>query len=137
MNNQVKRAVRHQVDPYFYRKHTHGMLRRYLYCATQTSRVASSLRDTQGRGWVSSRPIHTFEDAIIFVYDMEKCLRSLPSLDRDMLIRHVLQEYTQPEAAVLLGMSPRTFGYKFPKALDLLTEKLFDAELLILPHEVL
>ena len=76
------RAARPEIDPYFYRKHTHGMLRRYLYCAMQTSRVASSLRDPLGRGWVSSRPIRTFEDAIIFVHDMDKCLQSLPSLDR-------------------------------------------------------
>jgi DNA-directed RNA polymerase specialized sigma24 family protein len=50
-----------------------------------------------------------------------------------MLSRIVLQEYTQAEAATLLGMSVRTISYKFPKALDSLTEKLLEADLLVLP----
>jgi DNA-directed RNA polymerase specialized sigma24 family protein len=51
-----------------------------------------------------------------------------------MLSRIVLQEYTQAEAASLLGMSVRTISYKFPKALDRLTEKLLETGLLVLPH---
>jgi DNA-directed RNA polymerase specialized sigma24 family protein len=51
-----------------------------------------------------------------------------------MLSRIVLQEYTQAEAATLLGMSVRTISYKFPQALDRLTEKLLDAGLLVLPQ---
>jgi DNA-directed RNA polymerase specialized sigma24 family protein len=120
-------------DVYFFRAHTHGLLRRYQYAAMQTSRVACALIDPIGRGWVSSRSIRTFEDAAIFVYDMEKCIAALPSLDRDMLRRIVLQEYTQAETAQLLGMSARTLSYKFPAALDRLTSKLIEAELLILP----
>jgi hypothetical protein len=34
----------------------------------------------------------------------------------------------------LLGMSVRTVSYKFPLALDRLTEKLLEADLLVLPH---
>ena len=56
------------------------------------------------------------------------------SLDRKMLSRIVLQEYTQAEAASLLGMSVRTISYKFPQALDRLTEKLLESGLLVLPH---
>jgi DNA-directed RNA polymerase specialized sigma24 family protein len=51
-----------------------------------------------------------------------------------MLSRIVLQEYTQTEAATLLGMSVRTISYKFPQALDRLTEKLLETGLLVLPH---
>ena len=87
-----------------------------------------------GRGWASSRPIRTFEDAVIFVLDVERCLEKLSVLDRQMLSRVVLQEYTQAEAAALLGMSPRAMSYKFPQALDRLTEKLLAAGLLVLPH---
>ena len=39
-----------------------------------------------------------------------------------------------PEAATLLGMSVRTISYKFPQALDRLTEKLLEAGLLMLPN---
>jgi hypothetical protein len=117
----------------FYRKHTEGMLRRYLYASMQVGRAPSILGDPIARGWCSSRPIRTFEDAVIFVLDVENCLNKLGSLERQMLSRIVLQEYTQAEAASLLGMSVRTISYKFPKALDQLTEKLLESGLLILP----
>jgi hypothetical protein len=118
----------------FYRKHTESLLRRYLYASMQVGRAPSILSDPIARGWASSRPIRTFEDAVIFVLDVEKCLSQLGSLDRDLLSRVVLQEYTQAEAATLLGMSVRAVSYKFPAALDRLTEKLLDASLLILPY---
>jgi len=118
----------------FYRKHTESMLRRYLYASMQVGRAPSILGDPVARGWVSSRPVRTFEDAVIFVLDIEKCIGQLGSLDRQMLSRIVLQEYTQAEAASLLGMSVRTISYKFPQALDRLTEKLLEASLLVLPH---
>ncbi|MGA3264514.1 MAG: sigma factor-like helix-turn-helix DNA-binding protein [Terracidiphilus sp.] len=118
----------------FYRKHTESMLRRYLYASMQVGRAPSILGDPVGRGWASSRPVRTFEDAVIFVLDIEMCLNQLGSLDRQMLCRIVLQEYTQAEAATLLGMSVRTISYKFPQALDRLTEKLLETGLLVLPY---
>jgi hypothetical protein len=118
----------------FYRKHTESMLRRYLYASMQVGRAPSVLSDSVGRGWVSSRPVRTFEDAVIFVLDVETCLNKLSALDRQMLSRIVLQEYTQTEAAALLGMGVRTISYKFPQALDRLTQLLLDAGLLILPR---
>ena len=51
-----------------------------------------------------------------------------------MLRRVVIQEYTQTETAILLGMSVRAVSYKFPQAFDRLTEKLLVAGLLVLPH---
>jgi hypothetical protein len=122
-----------EIELYMLRAHAHGLLRRYLYASLQTSRVGSTMRDPVGRGWVSSRPLVTFEDALIFVHDMERCIESLNSLDRDILTRVVIQEYTQSEAAQLLGMGSRTMSYKFPAAMDRLTKKLIEAELLILP----
>jgi DNA-directed RNA polymerase specialized sigma24 family protein len=118
----------------FYRKHTESMLRRYLYASMQVGRAPSLLGDSVGRGWVSSHPIRTFEDAVIFVLDMETCLNKLGGLDRQMLSRIVLQEYTHAEAAQLLGMGVRTISYKFPQALDRLTQLLLDSGLLVLPH---
>lgn len=118
----------------FYRKHTESMLRRYLYASMQVGRAPSMLGDPVGRGWVSSRPVRTFEDAVIFVLDVEQCLKRLNILDRHLLSRVVLQEYTQSETAALLGMSLRAVAYKVPQALDRLTEKLLESGLLILPH---
>jgi hypothetical protein len=117
----------------FYRKHTEKMLRRYLYASMQVGRAPSILSEPIGRGWVSSRPVRTFEDAVIFVLDVEMCLNRLSSLDRAMLSRVAIQEYTHAEAASLLGMSVRALSYKFPRALDRLTQQLLETGLLVLP----
>ena len=79
------------------------MLRRYLYASMQVGRAPSILGDPVGAGMGSSRPVRTFEDAVIFVLDIETCLDQLGSLDRQMLSRIVLQEYTQAETASLVG----------------------------------
>jgi hypothetical protein len=118
----------------FYRRHTENLLKRYLYASMLVGRSPSILGESVGRGWASSRPVRTFEDAVIFVLDVEKCLAQLNSLDRLMLGRLVLQEYTQAEAAPLLGMSTRSVAHRFPLALDKLTERLLEAGLLVIPH---
>lgn len=118
----------------FYRKHTESLLRRYLYASMQVGRAPSILSDPVARGWASSRPIRTFEDAVIFVLDVERCLEKLPRLDRELLSRIVLQEYTHAETAALMGMSIRTISYKLPAALDRLTVKLLETGILVLPH---
>jgi hypothetical protein len=117
----------------FYRKHTEKMLRRYLYASMQVGRSPSILGDPVGRGWVSSRPVKTFEDAVIFVLDIEACLSKLGSVDRQLLSRIALQEYTQAETASLMGMSVRSVCYKYPEALDRLTERLLETGLLVIP----
>jgi hypothetical protein len=117
----------------FYRRHTEKMLRRYLYASMQVGRSPSIFDDPVSRGWASSRPVRTFEDVVIFVLDMEKCLDQLNSLDRQLLSRIVLQEYTHAEVSTLLGMSTRSVCSRLPQAIDRLTEKLLDAGLLVLP----
>jgi hypothetical protein len=118
----------------FYRKHTESLLRRYLYASMQVGRAPNILGDPIARGWCSSRPVRTFEDAVIFVLDVENCLNQLGALERMLLSRIVLQEYTQTETASMLGMAVRTVSYKLPMALDRLTEKLLASGLLVLPH---
>ena len=118
----------------FYRKHTERMLRRYLYASMLVGRTPEMLTDSVGRGWASSRPIRTFEDAVIFVLDVESCLKKLNPLDRKMLTRIVLQDYTHDETADMFGISRRTVSHRFPQALDRLTRLLLDAKVLVLPY---
>jgi hypothetical protein len=118
----------------FYRKHTESLLRRYLYASMQIGRAPSILSDPIARGWASSRPIRTFEDAVIFVLDIEKCIAALGALDRQLISRIVLQEYTQTETASLLGISVRAISYKYPQAIDHLTEILLEKDVLLLPQ---
>ncbi|HTB97889.1 MAG TPA: sigma factor-like helix-turn-helix DNA-binding protein [Terracidiphilus sp.] len=116
----------------FYRKHTESLLRRYLYSSMQIGRSPSILGDPILRGGASSQTLRTFEDTVIFVLDMETCLGKLNQLDRDLLSRVVLQEYSHHEAAALLGMSCRTIANRLPQALDRLTEGLLQSGLLVL-----
>lgn len=118
----------------FYRKHTENLLRRYLYASMQVGRSPNLLGESVGQGWVSSRRVRTFEDALIFVLDVERCLKKLTNLDRQMISRILLQEYTQAETAVLLGISVRTICIKLPQAIDRLTESLVESDLLTLPN---
>ena len=118
----------------FYRKHTESMLRRYLYASMLVGRTPELLRDSVGRGWASSRPIRTFEDAVIFVLDVESCLKRLNPVDRRLLTRIVLQDYTHQETAELLGIGLRTVSWRFPQAVDRLTRLLLDSKLLVLPN---
>ena len=117
----------------FYRRHTENLLRRYLYASMQVGRSPNLLGESVGRGWVSSRRVRTFEDALIFVLDVERCLQRLTVIDRQIISRVILQEYTHAEAADLLRISVRTVCNKLPQAIDRLTEALVEADLLVLP----
>ena len=117
----------------FYRKHTESLIRRYLHASMTIGRSPTLLGESVGRGWVSSRKIRTFEDALIFVIDVESCLKKLSKLDLQMISRVVVQENSYQEAAALLGMSIRNFSSKLPEAIDRLTECLIKHELLTIP----
>src|SRR5579859_228991 len=130
---QLKPQAEPLVTYAFYRKHTEKLLRRYQYASMQVGRSPNLLGESVGRGWVSSRRVRTFEDALIFVLDVERCLKKLSTLDLQMITRVLLQEYTQAKAAVLLGISVRTVCTKLPQALDRLTEHLVESDLLLLP----
>jgi DNA-directed RNA polymerase specialized sigma24 family protein len=114
----------------FYRKHTESLLRRYLYVSMQVGRTPSAMNEPVERGQVSYRRLRTFEDAVIFVLDVEACLGKLSALERILLNRIVLQEYTQTETADMLGISVRAIHYKLRYALDRMTRVLLDSDLL-------
>ena len=115
----------------FYRKHTEKLLRRYLYASMLVGRTPAILGEPMSSGWVSSRRVKTFEDAVIFVLDIEHCLKRLCAADRIVLSRIVIQEYTYGETAAMLGVSVRAIYHRLPRALDRLTAMLLDTGLLI------
>lgn len=119
----------------FYRKHTEKILQRYLYASMLVGRAPAMLSEPISKGWASTRRVKTFEDAVIYVLDIERCLDRLEQFDRDVLSRIALQEYTFVEAADLLGYSVRAISYKYPMALDRLTELLLDTGLLEVPKD--
>jgi DNA-directed RNA polymerase specialized sigma24 family protein len=134
VEEKPKRLPRPAANLAVFRRPTEKLLRRYLYASMQVGRSPSILSDPVARGWASSHPVHTFEDALIFVLDIETCLSQIPLIDREILSKVVLQEYTHAESAVLMGMCARHMTNRFGVSLDRLSEKLLEAGLLVIPH---
>ena len=114
----------------FYRKRTEGLLRRYMRASMEMGRTPSLIGTDIFRGRVSSYRLRTFEDCIIFIFDVEKCLKRLDSESKELIARIALQEYTFEETAKLTQQSERSVGRKYAQALDFLTEVLIGAEIL-------
>ena len=118
----------------FYRKHTESLLRRYLYASMLVGRTPPLVERQAGRGGATCRQVHTFEESVNFVLDFERCLASLNALDRCLLSRIVLQEYTVSETAIILRLSTNTVAARLGVATDRLTKILLEEGLLELPR---
>jgi len=105
----------------FYRKYTEGMLRRYLWFSMAGGRVASLLGRELFRGNVSNYSVQNFEEVSIFCVDVEKCLKRLTPMERALLKRIAVQQYSQGEAAMGLGISLRSCVRRYREAVDKLT----------------
>jgi hypothetical protein len=121
------------VEVAFYRKYTEGMLRRYMYRSMEIGKVPSLLGDFSFRGRSSNRKSYTFEDSVIFVHDVERCLARLNPVERELVGRIALQEYTLAEASALTGMSIRTVVRRYSEALDRMTVIFLRLNLLQVP----
>jgi DNA-directed RNA polymerase specialized sigma24 family protein len=105
-----------------YRGRTVTMLRRYLKYSIETGRLPSLLKQEFFRAKVTTYSVVTFEDRVIFVHDMEKCLQRLDEFSRELIARHVLQEHDRWATARLLHCSEKTVRRLAPVALDQLCE---------------
>jgi hypothetical protein len=105
----------------FYRRHTEGMLRRYVRMSMQIGRVPSCLPREYLRTRSSSRQGANFEDGVIFVHDMEQCLEKLDKMAALLVARIGIQEYSRREAAEMLGLSHGQLARSYDEAIDQLT----------------
>ncbi len=117
-------------EVHLYRSYTEGMLRRYLRLSMEAGRVPSLMGREMFRGRVTSYRIRGFDDAVIFVHDVERCLGRLTDMQRALIERIGLQEHTQGRAAGLLGMSLRTVTRRYAEAVDALTVLFLESGLL-------
>lgn len=113
-----------------YRARTVGMLRRYMRYSMETGRLPSLVGREFFRSKITKYQMATFEDRVIFVHDMERCLEQLDDFGRQVLGRIVLQEYGQEDAARLLGCTRMTVHRKLLESLDLLSDILLSVDLL-------
>lgn len=105
-------------DLWIYRDRTVGMLRKFLHLSLETGRIPSLLGREIFRTRVTSYQVVTFEDAVIFVHDVESCLERLDEFSRSLIARITLQEYTQGEAAKILHCCRKTIQRLYPETLD-------------------
>jgi len=117
-------------DLWLYRDRTVGMLRRYLRLSIEVGRLPSLLGREFFRTRVTSYTVSTFEDAVIFVHDVEKILERLDSFEKKLIAKVVFQDYSQEEAARLLNCGARTVARRFPETVDRLSEIFLDGGLL-------
>ncbi len=114
----------------FYRRYTEGMLRRYAVLSMESGRVPSLLGREMFRGKVTSYRVHAFDDVVIFVHDVEQCVRTLTPDQQRLILRIGVQEYTFGEMAVRMGISVRSVQRHYTEALDELTAIFLERRLL-------
>ena len=114
----------------FYRKYTEGLLRRYMRLSMEAGRVPSRLGQEMLEGRSTTYRVRSFEDTVIFVVDVERCLGRLGEVENKLIRRIALQEYTQAETAALLRMGLRTVHRRYATAMDQMTEMLLSCGLL-------
>jgi hypothetical protein len=109
-------------DLWLYRKRTVGLLRRYMRFSLETGRLPSFVGREFFRAKVTYYTATTFEDRVIFVRDVEKCMNRLEYWDQQLIARIILQEHGQEQTARILQCSRSSVARRLPEVLDLLSE---------------
>ncbi|WP_260702983.1 hypothetical protein [Edaphobacter flagellatus] len=127
-----KKAKKKPVVPEiaFYRKYTEALLRRYLRMSMESGRAPSLLGREMFRGNVTHYKVEGFDDVVIFVHDVSRCLELLTHDETFLITRIALQEYTQAETSLMLDLPIRTVVRRYGEALDILTRIFLDRRLL-------
>ncbi len=113
-----------------YRRRTIAILRRYFNKSVELGRLPSILgRELLPSSHLQCHPI-SFEGFVVFVLDIERCLNRLRRPDQQLITRVILQEYTQEEAARLLGWPVIRVERRLPQVLDSLSDMLLRSGLM-------
>jgi hypothetical protein len=118
----------------FYRKYTEALLRRYVRMSMEAGKVPSLLKQDMFRGKVSSYRIGNFDDMVIFIADVDRCLHKLDTEDQELIEHLAMHAYSLLETAEMLHMPLRTTIRRYGIALDRLTRILVDVQLLRTPN---
>ncbi len=85
-------------DLWLYRKRTEKILRKYFRMSVEVGRLPSILGSEFFRTHVTSYSVSSFEDAVIFVHDVERCVSKLDRLSQEVIARVILQGFSHEEA---------------------------------------
>jgi len=113
-----------------YRGRTSAMLRLYLRYSLEAGRLPSLMGSEYFRTRVTCYTVVTFEDRVVFIHDMESCLKKLTAFSKQIILHCVLQGHDRWEAARLLQCNEKTIRRQIPVAIDELSEILLKVGLL-------
>jgi DNA-directed RNA polymerase specialized sigma24 family protein len=119
-----------ELDMWPYRDRTVALLKRYARASVEVGRLPSLLGRECFRARVSSYPMTSFEDIVIFVHDMDTALGRLSPFQQRLIAMSVLEEYSLPEVARLLPCPLRTVEREVPDALDVLSRAFLESGLI-------
>ena len=115
-----------------YRTLAEKLLQRYFRASVELGRLPAPLGKGAGmmRAKVSAHKVTTFEDTMILVCDVEKCVKRLDAFEQVLVLRIAMQEYTHEEAAEVMRCAVRTVERRYPEALEKLALMFLERELL-------
>jgi hypothetical protein len=113
-----------------YRRRTIALLRRYARASVEVGRLPSLLGREFFRSRVTSYTMRNFEEVVIFVADMERAIEKLSTTEKKLLAMNILEEYTIPEVARLLGSNYRTIERSLQEGIDQLSQILITGGLM-------
>ena len=117
-------------DLWLYRERTIALLKRYLRISIEVGRLPSILGRELFRSKVTSYRMSSFEDAVIFVHDVERALDQLDNFGKDLVAVIMFQDYSQDEAAEVLRCARRTVCREFSETINKISELFLDGGLL-------
>lgn len=104
------------------RVRTMGVLHRFFRTALLVGRMPSLLGREIFRSRATALPARAFEDAVVFVCDVERCLRNLEPLEQRLIAFCVLEDHSEWEAARQFQRSQSDVSRRLGHTLDLLHE---------------
>ena len=106
--------------PSFQRARTMALLHRFLRTAMSVGRVPSLVGREIFRARVRSSPPSAFEDAVLFVCDVEKCVAQLEPLEQRLIAYCILENRSEWEASRQFHASQGFISRHLANALDTL-----------------
>ena len=105
---------------------TIGLVRKYFALSVEMGRLPSVLGREVFRAKCSSYMLETFEDTVIFVLDMERCLEELDANSQMLIALLTMEELRMDEVADRLNVALRQVMRAYGNALDTLTRVLIE-----------
>ena len=123
--------------PSFERARTMMFLHRFFRMALLVGRMPSLIGREVFRTNIRSTPARALEDAVVFVCDVERVLRSLAANDQRLIAFCVLEDRSEWEASRVFHCGQKEISRRLAEVLDLLHETFCRLGLLARPAQVL